>query len=75
MNARRAERDYVAGIPRIQDGYNGNTWVYNMLVQNPAGRIEPPADLSKPENEKLLPGWGRNDSAHDYYPARLRVQP
>lgn len=67
-------KDYVAGIPLIDGGYNGNTWVYNMLTQNPAGCIEPPADLDKPENKNRLPGW-RNDSSKDYYPARRRVQP
>jgi len=68
-------KDYVAGIPRIDDGYNGNTWVYNMLTQNPAGRIEVPPDLNRAENKKWLPGWGRNDSAHDYYPLRRLLQP
>lgn len=42
--------------------YNSNTWVYNMLIQNPAGRIEPPTIASP------APGWNVNDAGHNYYP-------
>jgi hypothetical protein len=45
------------------DGYNSNTWVYNMLILNPAGRIEPP-----PIARYDAPGWGANDSYYNYYP-------
>jgi RHS repeat-associated protein len=42
--------------------YNSNTWVYNMLIQNPAGRIEPPT-IANP-----APGWNVNDAGNNYYP-------
>ena len=42
--------------------YNSNTWVYNMLIQNPGGRIEPPTIASP------APGWNVNDAGHNYYP-------
>jgi hypothetical protein len=42
--------------------YNSNTWVYNMLIQNPAGRIGPPPIASP------APGWNVNDAGQNYYP-------
>jgi hypothetical protein len=53
---------YILGGPvSARGGYNSNTWVYNMLIHNPAGRIEPPAI-------RPSPGWGVNDVGHNYYP-------
>src|SRR5260221_12088782 len=52
---------YVRGGPAsARPAYNSNTWVYNMLIHNPAGRIEPPAIV-------FSPGWRGNDGAN-YYP-------
>jgi hypothetical protein len=78
-------KDYKTGIP-LKDpyGYNSNTWVYNMLVQNPAGRIEPPAEITqkalKSRDEGLAldilaPGWNVNDSSKEYYPGPRPVLP
>jgi RHS repeat-associated protein len=44
------------------NAYNSNTWVYNMLIHNPAGRIEPPRIASP------APGWNVNDVGANYYP-------
>lgn len=51
--------NYVAGP---EGAYNSNTWVYNMLINNPAGRIEPPV-VARP-----APGWNVNDAGANYYP-------
>jgi hypothetical protein len=78
-------KPYKTGIPVKDDGgYNSNTWVYNMLVQNPAGPIEPPAEITKQtlksRNEGLAldifaPGWAVNDSSKEYYPGLRPEQP
>jgi RHS repeat-associated protein len=53
---------YIRGGPTSARGaYNSNTWVYNMLIHNTAGRIEPPAIVPSP-------GWSVNDVRNDYYP-------
>lgn len=57
-------RHYVRGGPFSDPAYNSNTWVYNMLIHNPAGRIEPPAAI----NKKDAPGRAVNDVGRDYYP-------
>lgn len=58
-----------------QPGYNSNTWVYNMLIQNPAGRIEPPAEIIKKQRASrdkginaFAPGWDVYDAGGGYYP-------
>jgi hypothetical protein len=57
-------KKYVRGGPlSARPAYNSNTWVYNMLIHNPAGRIEPPAAI----NNKEAPGWSVNDVSRDYY--------
>jgi hypothetical protein len=83
-------KPYKTGIPLKDDGgYNSNTWVYNMLVQNPAGPIEPPADITRKALESrngrpgrlglgldiFAPGWAVNDSSKEYYPTLRPVQP
>ncbi len=45
-------------------GYNSNTWVYNMLVNDPAGRIEPPSQINKED----APGWSPDEKGGVYYP-------
>lgn len=56
---------YVRGGPLslVHSAFNSNTWVYNMLIHNPAGRIEPPALSPKRD-----PGWQVNDVGNNYYP-------
>lgn len=55
--------NYSRGGPLdANPAYNSNTWVYNMLIHDPAGRIEPPA-IAMP-----APGWNVNDVGADYYP-------
>jgi RHS repeat-associated protein len=56
-------KNYVLGGPFGFGAFNSNTWVYNMLIHNPAGPITPPT-IAIPVND----GWKINDLGHNYYP-------